>query len=145
MLRWTLPADTPRPLGIHGRFAAYCDGHRMFETAIRGLGCALFALMTVACAATPQARGPGPDAPVPASEPRGTVRYELDLEPGQGCEREFDLALYEDRRIDLLEWDDRDGCRERRLSVRYFERKISKQQVRALVDDHATKVRELSK
>lgn len=114
----------------------------MFEKLIPTRGCVAFALVTAACGGVPAATGPGPDTPVPRSEPRSDVRYQLELEPGHDCEREFDLALYENRGIDLLEWDDQDGCRERQLTVRFFERKLTKQQVRELVDRHAKKVLE---
>lgn len=99
-----------------------------------------------ACGAASPSHSAGPDAPVPASAPRATLIFELDLEPGSDCEQEFDLAVYDNRGIDLIGWDDNAGsCRQRRVEIRYLTGRASAKDVRELVGKHATKVRELQK
>jgi hypothetical protein len=99
-----------------------------------------------ACAGASPGHGAGPDAPVPANAPRATSIFEVDLEPGSDCEQAFDLALYENRGIDLIEWDDHAGsCRQRRVEIRYLSGRVSAKDVRDLVGKHSTKVRELQK
>lgn len=88
-------------------------------------------------------RGPGPDAPVPAGEPRRTLKFVLDLPPGADCEQRFDLALYENRGIDLIEWSDGDGCRDRRVRVIFLPRRTAEAEVRTLITQHSTRVEEL--
>jgi hypothetical protein len=77
---------------------------------------------------------PDHDRPVPASEPRAEVTLVLDLEPAQGCEERFDLALYQDRRIDLVQWDEaKDACTGRRVTIRYLSAKLDRQELIQLV------------
>jgi hypothetical protein len=84
-----------------------------------------------------QTRGPSVpdhDEPVPASEPRAEVVLVVDLEPSQGCEERFDLALYQDRRVDLIQWDDDAGsCAGRQVTIRYFSAKLDPAKLLALV------------
>ncbi len=62
-----------------------------------------------------------PDRPVPASEPRAVVHVVVDLEATQDCEETFDLEVYENRAVDLVEWDRQVGsCKGRVLSIRYL-------------------------
>ena len=73
---------------------------------------------------------PPPDRPVPASEPRASVELLVDLEPGPRCEEDFDLGLYQDRGIQLIEWDDHTGgCQQRSIRVQYLPNRISEQNV----------------
>lgn len=111
------------------------------------IGFALAAIFVgaTACAPASTLAGPGPDAPVPPDAPRATVSYRLDLEPGNACEQHFDLALYADRGIDLIRWDENsDSCRGRVVHIRYLSQKLDVRAVRALVDAHAVQVQELS-
>jgi hypothetical protein len=65
--------------------------------------------------------GPAGDVPVPPTAARATVHLMLDLAPVHGCERAFDLALYRDRGVDLVEWDRQPGaCAGRRVVIRYL-------------------------
>lgn len=100
----------------------------------------LFALLlapSTGCAA----QGLAPDAPVPSSEPRAVVRLEVDLTRAQDCEEAFDLALYARRAVELVEWDEaRGGCADRKLSVRYLPRQISRDEVIRAAKSAAAKV-----
>jgi hypothetical protein len=83
-----------------------------------------------------------PDSPVPPDEPRAELQLVVDLPPAQDCEESFDLALYQDRGIELIQWDDRSGfCEGRTIAIRYLSRKLSAQQVRAAARAHASRVR----
>jgi len=73
-----------------------------------------------ACAQQSSARAPSWDTPIPAAEPRAQLRLQLDLEPVSDCDERFDLALYEERGVELSSWDELShGCSERRVTVRY--------------------------
>jgi hypothetical protein len=62
----------------------------------------------------------------------------VDLRPGPKCEEEFDLALYSNRAVDLVQWDDRHGsCHARRIRVRYLSRRIDEQQLLRSVEQIA--------
>lgn len=104
--------------------------------------CAPLAALAVACG--PAATAPPaemPDQPVPSDEPRAELRLEVDLRPAQDCEEAFDLALYEDRGIELIAWDDAaDSCEGRLISVRYLSRRIDAEGVRELARRHAVAV-----
>lgn len=68
---------------------------------------------------------PEHDTPVPASEPRAELRMRVDLTPSQGCEESFDLALYENRGVDLVQWDgSTEACSGRVITVRYLPRRL---------------------
>jgi hypothetical protein len=60
------------------------------------------------------------DVPAPASEPRATIGVALDLRRAQRCEEAFDLALYQDRGIELITWDEGSRCEDRNITVRYL-------------------------
>jgi hypothetical protein len=78
------------------------------------------------------------DRPVPPSEPRAELALALDLRPAIDCEERFDLALYQDRRVDLVSWDDNHGaCAGRRVSIRYLSAKLGEAEL-------LTRVRELA-
>lgn len=91
------------------------------------IGC-LGACLAVACGAAGPSRpsASGWDEPVPASEPRQEARLRLTLPPSADCEERFDLALYEHRGVDLIQWDDTEGCRSRTARVRFLPRRLSR-------------------
>ncbi len=71
-----------------------------------------------------------PDAPVPATEPREQLAFELDLPTGPRCEEAFDLALYRDRAIELVTWDRAaHGCTGRTVQVRFLRARIDRERV----------------
>ncbi len=77
---------------------------------------------------------PDHDRPVPASEPRTELSLVLDLEPSQGCEERFDLALYQDRRIELVQWDGAKGvCTGRHVTIRFLSAKLDQDKLIELV------------
>lgn len=90
-------------------------------------------LLLSSCAAQPLALDPGkPDLPVPPQEPRAELRAAVDLVPTQGCEEKFDLALYQNRSIDLIQWDEQRGaCAGRKVAIRYLSSKITASQVQS--------------
>jgi hypothetical protein len=70
------------------------------------------------------------DKPVPASEKRAELRLRVDLAPAQACEEAFDLALYKNRGIDLIEWDQNAGaCAGRAIVVRYLPQRTSEAEI----------------
>ncbi|MCC6213386.1 MAG: hypothetical protein IT376_00835 [Polyangiaceae bacterium] len=88
----------------------------------------LVASAAVACggAGPAGARGSGWDVPVPASEPREELAIRVTLPPGADCEERFDLALYEHRGVDLVTWDEAEGCRGRTARIRFLPRRITR-------------------
>jgi hypothetical protein len=103
---------------------------------IVGLG-----MLATACGAGGIGQLPPPDHPVPASEPRAQVSARVDLRPARDCEEAFDLALYQDRAIELIAWDDNAGtCQDRHVSIRYLSRRLTKTQVVEQVRRHADRV-----
>lgn len=117
---------------------AYCGGRAVF----RRLSIVMVLVAASGCAGGTSALGPGPDAPVPASEARQSVSFVVDLEPGSDCEQRFDLAVYENRDIDLIQWDEQTGsCHGRKVTIVYLSRHTDEAAVRALVEKHAEKVR----
>ena len=78
---------------------------------------------------------------MPASEPRAVVRVSLDLEATQDCEEAFDLAVYRDRSIDLVQWDDNaDACSGRVASIRYLSSRTDEKRVLQLLRPLALRV-----
>lgn len=105
-----------------------------------------FALCAALAASTPLGCGgsdaisafPAHDTPVALDEPRAQVKLKLDLAPEQGCEEAFDLALYADRGVDLIEWDASTGvCAGRVVTVRYLSKKIGPEAVISAARAHA--------
>jgi len=93
----------------------------------------LVAALTLSCgcatAKTAQAAADF-DRPVPPDVPRDEVRLVVDLEPAQDCEERFDLALYENRGIDFIRWDDGVGsCVGRTVTIRFLPKSLNRQQV----------------
>ncbi|MBM4377167.1 MAG: hypothetical protein FJ095_18970 [Deltaproteobacteria bacterium] len=72
-------------------------------------------------AASPDESSGRHDEPAPPDAPRADASYVLDLEPGPGCDERFDLALYADRSIERIAWDDQKGkCLGRHVAIRYL-------------------------
>ncbi len=100
-------------------------------------------LSAAACAQNPAARAPGTyDAPTPAGEPRASLQVTVDLEPASDCDERFDLALYEDRGVELVSWDDGPGCSGRHVAVRYLPGRVKKEALLRRLEKIARKVRE---
>jgi hypothetical protein len=97
---------------------------------------AVLAALLAGCAAHP----PEPDVPAPPSEPRATLRLRVDLARGQRCDEAFDLALYQDRAIELIEWDQGSRCEDRAISIRYLSRKTTPERVIRAAQQAAVKV-----
>ncbi len=77
---------------------------------------------------------PDHDRPVAASEPRAELSLVVDLEPAQDCEERFDLAIYQDRRVDLIQWDAAGGsCAARQVTIRYLSAKLDGEALLGLV------------
>ncbi len=96
----------------------------------------LLAALSCTSAGRAVAAGP-PDQPIPPGEPRAELGLTLDLMPSSSCEENFDLALYGDRGVELVEWDDQPGkCTARAVRIRYLPRRLSRdkllQRVKAL-------------
>lgn len=90
------------------------------------------------------ALAPRHDLPVPAEEPRAELRLRVDLPPGAGCEEEFDLALYRDRGVDLIQWDERAGaCAGRSVTIRYLTQRTSAAELLGAVRKLAATVEEI--
>lgn len=82
-----------------------------------------------------------PDRPVPASEPRAEVTLHVDLPAARGCDEQLDLALYQNRGVELVAWD-RAGqrCDDRLITIRYLSRQLTRAELLELVKAHATRV-----
>lgn len=80
----------------------------------------------------PPAAASGHDAPVAANEPRAQARMVLALVPRIACDEAFELALYENRGVELVTWESSatplppGSCRELRTTVRYLPRHITR-------------------
>ncbi len=99
----------------------------------------LTALALLAGACSPSVTAP-PEPPPSASEPRQVLRMEVDLARGQRCEEAFDLALYQDRGIELIEWDQGHRCEGRIISVRYLPRRTTPANIFRAVQEAGAKV-----
>lgn len=96
-----------------------------------------------ACSAAPVAAAPRHDEPVPANEPRDTVKLSVDLPKSASCEEAFDLALYEDRGVDLVQWAGPGAkCAGRAIVIRFLPRRISRAQLLDRVRKLAVNVKE---
>lgn len=81
----------------------------------------------VGCGAASIGAAPTPDLPVPSGEARATLSLALDLPQSQDCEEAFDLALYRNRAVHLVEWDaNRTACAGRTVRVTYLPRLVRK-------------------
>ena len=105
------------------------------------LACAgLSSALALGCGASGPslARPESSDQPVPPDEPRAELALRLDLEPTGDCEERFDLALYENRAVEMVAWDaHHERCEGRIAVIRYLSRHIDAEgvleAVRALV------------
>jgi hypothetical protein len=95
------------------------------------------ALLAGACVERPPQ---APEPPAPPSERRDTIHLRVDLERGQRCEEAFDLALYQDRGIELIEWDDGRKCEGRAVVIRYLPRRTSAEKVMREVREAGAKL-----
>ena len=96
------------------------------------------------CSSTPPAlAAPDHDRPVPADAPREEIHLAVDLEPAQDCEERFDLALYTDRGVDRVQWDDAVGrCVGRHVTIVILTKSLSRQALLGKVKDLARRVEE---
>ena len=102
---------------------------RSSQRAVHALFPLLVAAIT-ACSAAPVAAAPRHDEPVPASEPRETIKLKVDLPKSASCEEAFDLAIYEDRGIDVVEWSGPPTkCAGRTVLIRYLPKRTTRAQV----------------
>lgn len=98
---------------------------------------AVLALLAGACAASLPAT---PEPPAPPSEPRAVLRFEVDLARGQRCEEAFDLALYKDRGVELVEWDEGSRCEGRVVAIRYLPRRTTPESIQRAIGEAGAKV-----
>jgi hypothetical protein len=96
----------------------------------------VLAALLAGCGAHP----PEPDLPAPPSEPRATLHLRVDLVRGQRCDEAFDLALYQDRGVELIEWDAGTRCEERAVSIHYLSRRTTPELVLRAAQAAAAKV-----
>ena len=99
---------------------------------------------------------PAADVASPASEPRETTRVLIDLKKTGSCTEGFDLAVYQNRNIEMIAWqpDAPAGaggqevgpdCEQRVAEVRFLSRHISKADVLSLLRANAIRVTETTK
>ncbi len=103
----------------------------------------VLALMSLQACGGAAARSapPSHDRPVPATEARAEVQLQLELEQRAGCEEDFDLALYQDPGIELIDWKEPFGaCKARQVTIRYLPGRISKDALLHRVKQLAPKV-----
>lgn len=92
---------------------------------------ALFSLLLwpavfIGCGApAPALSGPTHDMPVPKEEQRAELKLRLDLRAESACEERFDLELYPQDGIDLIQWEEGEGCTARTVRIRYLPKRIS--------------------
>lgn len=93
---------------------------------------------------------PEADFPSPASEPRETTRVLIDLKKTGSCTEAFDLAVYQNRNIEMVAWQAEGAsgpgngpdCEHRIAEVRFLSGKISKADVLSWLRAHAIRVTE---
>jgi hypothetical protein len=112
-------------------------------TVVRWLSLGLLVSCTWGCGGPALAAGGPPDAPVAAGEPRETLVVELDLPRGATCEQDFDVGLYEQRAIVLVEWlESSPRCSARHARIQYLPRRLSKAALLDLLKKRAQRVTE---
>ena len=103
---------------------------------------ALWACALFGCGRAATESGPvydAHDSPTDANEPRAELGVVVDLAVEGDCEERFDLALYRDPAIELVQWDPSPApCARRKAIVRYLPRRASR-------DAIVRKIRGLSK
>jgi hypothetical protein len=103
------------------------------------LGLALV-LLGAACGGAAQAAGP-PDEPVPASEPREELVVRIDLPRTPRCDEAFELALYGDRGVELIQWSPLSrSCVGRIAQVRFLPKRLGREKLLETMRAHATSV-----
>lgn len=81
-----------------------------------------------------------PDTPVPANEPRATLRVVVDLPRKGGCDEAFDLALYENRGVELVQWDEgQSKCEGRKGTIRYVPGRLTRKALIEAIQKLSTK------
>ncbi|MCA9644978.1 MAG: hypothetical protein H6718_11630 [Polyangiaceae bacterium] len=86
---------------------------------------------------------PSHDEPVPASEQRAELKLELELEQRAGCEEDFDLALYQDPGVELIEWKEPFGvCKARQVTIRYLPKRTSRDALLGRIKELAQEVKQ---
>jgi hypothetical protein len=91
----------------------------------------ILALFALACGG-PSAAGSMSDTPVTGLKSTMELRVVIDLEVTADCDERFDLAVYEERGVDLITWDTGPtrigrGCIERGATIRYMPDRISRE------------------
>ncbi|MGE0328429.1 MAG: hypothetical protein AB7S68_39310 [Polyangiaceae bacterium] len=90
-----------------------------------------------------QSAPPSHDEPVPASEQRAELKLQLELEQRAGCEEDFDLALYQDEGVELIEWKEPFGvCKARQVTIRYLPKRTSKEALLGRIKELARDVKQ---
>jgi len=88
--------------------------------------------LSLGCGSGAMRATPPPDTPLPPGEPTAAVTLAVDLPRAQDCEEAFDLSMYENRAVHLIEWDSNRGrCEARQVRVVYLPQRISKDNVLA--------------
>ena len=93
------------------------------------------------------------DVASPASEPRETTHVLIDLKKTGSCTERFDLAVYQNRNIEMIAWqpdvaagaagqESGPDCEQRVAEVRFLSRHISKTDVLYLLRANAIRVTE---
>jgi hypothetical protein len=102
---------------------------KLGRTTLLVLACTVF--LGLACApARAAALPPQHDLPVGPEEPRDVVRVELDLPKTATCEEAFDLALYTERGVDRVDWNDSaHQCSARLVTIRYLPKRIDRRRL----------------
>jgi len=79
------------------------------------------------CRASGMSMVPAPDRPLPPGEPVDAVTLTVNLPRSSDCEEAFDLALYQNRAVHLIEWDaDAGRCTNRKVRIVYLHRQIAR-------------------
>jgi len=95
----------------------------------------------VGCGASAVGTVPSPDTPLPPGEPVDAVTLSVDVPRSGDCEEAFDLALYRNRAVHLIEWDaDAGRCMNRKVRIVYLRRQITRDELIAEVRGRASTV-----
>ncbi len=85
------------------------------------------------------AEGPH-DEPVPATEPRATLRVAVDLDRRTGCEEAFDLAVYAHRAVERIAWEPPSAaspCVARSATVTFVPSRLPQAELISFMRSHA--------
>ncbi|MEM1032456.1 MAG: hypothetical protein AAF928_10765 [Myxococcota bacterium] len=116
----------------------------LLRSVARGVGI-VAALGLVACQTGGSGAAVGPktssrDVYVPADVARSEVVLRVSLPPAADCEERFDLELYRERGVDLIDWDARSGCSGRGVDITYFPERLPEPRLLERVRELATDV-----